>query len=301
MTTVTVNRVGTIPCQCTLGEGPVWDDRTDRLWWTDIQEARLHYWDWNEDKFGWFDCPERLGSFGLTDRPDWFICAFASGFALFRPESSELRWIVRPGEGFRGIRFNDGRVDRSGNFWAGTMVEDEERADGARGALYRLSPEGTLARLLDGIGISNSICWSPDGRWMWFADSTRGLIQRFAHDPVAGTLSDPVDFAVALDPASPDGSDVDAEGSLWNAEWGGACITRYASGGIQHVSLPVTQPTCIAFGGPDLDHIFVTSAREGLDEPTLAAQPEAGNVLVLKTSATGIAAPRYSLPRMLLT
>ncbi len=287
--------VGTIPCQCTLGEGPVWDERLGRLWWTDIQERRLHYWDWEGQESRWFDCPERLGSLGLTDDPDWLVCAFASGFALFQPKDGELRWLARPEEKYRGIRFNDGRVDRQGNFWAGSMVEDESLTNGAKGSLYRLTPRIELTRQIDGIGIANSIAWSPDGEWMWFADSTEGIIRRYAHDPHSGSLSDHVDCARPPLGHSPDGSDVDAEGSLWNSEWGGACITRYANDEQQRIALPVSQPTCIAFGGPAFDHMFVTSAREGLDTEQLNAEPESGNVLILKTAVTGLPAPKYPL------
>ena len=292
MPTIHTELIGTIPCHCTLGEGPVWDERIGRLWWTDIQERRLHYWDWAERKSGWFDCPERLGSLGLTDDPAWLICAFSSGFALFHPENAELRWLARPEEAYRGIRFNDGRVDRQGNFWAGSMVEDESLANGALGSLYRLTSDGALTRLIEGIGISNSIAWSPDGQWMWFADTTEGVIRRYAHDPNSGSLGVRVDFAHLPQGSSPDGSDVDAAGSLWNAEWGGSCLTCYAQDGPHRIALPVSQPTCIAFGGPALDHIFVTSAREGLDNEQLIAEPEAGNVLILKTSAIGLPAPK---------
>lgn len=295
MPAIHADLVGTIPCQCTLGEGPVWDERLGRLWWTDIQEGRLHYWDWDGGKSGRFDCPERLGSLGLTTQPDWLICAFASGFALFRPLSGALHWIVRPEEDYRGIRFNDGRVDRQGNFWAGSMVEDDSLANGASGSLYRLTPDAALTCLIEGISISNSIAWSPDSQWMWFADSTTGVIQRYTHEPHSGSLSGPVDFASLRTGHSPDGSDVDSEGALWNAEWGGACLTRYTSGRSQRFALPVTQPTCIAFGGQDLDHIFVTSAREGLENDQLDVEPDAGNILILKSSVAGLSAPKYPL------
>lgn len=298
LSSVQTEPVGAIPCQCTLGEGPVWDERLSRLWWTDIQEGRLHYWDWDRRKSGWFDCPERLGSLGLTDDPDWLVCAFASGFALFHPESTGLRWLERPEEAYRGIRFNDGRVDRQGNFWAGSMVEDESLTNGALGSLYRLTPDAALTRQIDGIVIPNSIAWSPEGQWMWFADSTEGVIRRYAHDVHSGSLAKPIDFARLPKGSSPDGSDVDAEGALWNAEWGGSCLTRYARDGSQRIALPVSQPTCIAFGGPELDHIFITSAREGLDNDQLNAEPEAGNVLILKTSVTGLPAPQYPLLHM---
>lgn len=133
---------------------------------------------------------------------------------------------------------------------------------------------------------------------MWFADSTEGVIRRFKHDQRSGSLTEPVEFARPSQGQSPDGSDVDAEGALWNAEWGGACLTRYTSVGSQRVTLPVSQPTCVAFGGPALDHIFVTSAREGLGNDQLNAEPEAGNVLILKTSVTGLPAPKFPLLQM---
>lgn len=295
MTSIAVELVRSIQSHCTLGEGPVWDERLNRLWWTDIQESRLHFWDWDGSKTGSFDCPERLGSFGLTNEPDWLVCAFASGFALFSPANSQLQWIARLEEKYRGIRLNDGRVDRQGNFWAGSMVEDEALAKGAGGSLYRLTPNLQISQLINDVRISNSIAWSPDGHWLWFADSANDVIHRYNHEPLSGSLSKPIIFATLPHGSSPDGSDVDAEGALWNAEWGGSCISRYKDGKAQRVALPVTQPTCIAFGGPYLDHIFVTSARDGLDIDQLAAEPEAGNVLILKTSAIGLPSSRFPI------
>lgn len=210
-------------------------------------------------------------------------------------ESGEVRWIARPEADYRGIRFNDGKVDRQGNFWAGTMVEDPAKANGALGSLYRLTPGEELTRPVDGIGIANSIAWSLDSTCMWLADSARGAIWRFALDPLSGSLSERIDFAALSGERSPDGSDVDGEHSLWNAEWGGACLTRYAGGGSQHFSLPVSQPTSIAFGGPDLDHIFVTTAREGLSRHQLMAEPDAGDVLILKASVAGVPSPKFLL------
>ncbi len=288
-----VKLIGAIDVSCTLGEGPVWDDRLDRLWWTDIQESRLHYWDWSEKVAHCLDLPERLGSLGLTSDPDWLVCAFASGFALFQPATGTVRWLERPEENYRGIRFNDGRIDRAGRFWAGTMVEDQDKADTASGSLYMLDHSGRTHRHFDGVSIANSLCFSNDGQTLYFADTPTRVIR--SYDVPSGLeIGEPEVFAETSGPGWPDGSDIDAENCLWNAEWGASRLTRYNSDGSvrETVDLPVSQPTCVAFGGPKLDHLFVTSAREGLSAGTLASQPEAGKVLILKTGATGLPAVR---------
>ena len=129
----------TIDVACTLGEGPVWDDRLQCLWWTDIAEQRLYRWSWDERAVTCMDLPERLGSLGLTDDPEWLVCAFASGFALFNPQTGAKDWLHKTEPHSRGIRMNDGRVDGRGNFWAGSMVEDAALAADAKGTLYRQS------------------------------------------------------------------------------------------------------------------------------------------------------------------
>jgi L-arabinonolactonase len=288
---------GTIDVDCTLGEGPVWDDRLHRLWWTDIQESRLYFWDWQDRKASWVAVPERLGSLGLTSDSEWLICAFASGFALFHPGRGETRWLARPERTYRGIRFNDGRVDRSGNFWSGTMVEDSGLAGGAEGALYRLSPAGDMQSLVDRIGISNGLAWSADGKTQWFADSSCRTIWRFNHEAGSARLTDRQNFAELPEGRAPDGSEVDAAGCLWNAEWGGSQVVRYRDDGTVDCKfdLPVSQPTCLAFGGPDLDHIFVTTAHEGLDPARREAEPLAGKVLILRTGHVGLLSPKFPI------
>lgn len=289
--------IGTIDVDCTLGEGPIWDDRLNRLWWTDIQQSRLYFWDWDTRQPQWIAVPERLGSFGLTSSAEWLICAFASGFALFRPGKGAIRWIARPEGEYCGIRFNDGRVDRSGNFWSGSMVEDEALADGAKGALYQLSAAGQLSRHIDGIGISNGIAWSANGGTLWFADSLLRTIWQFDFDAAANALSCAKIFAKLPEGFAPDGSEVDSEGGLWNAVWGGAQLARYSPDGpeVERIDLPVTQPTCLAFGGPERDHIFVTTAHEGMDEHQRKSEPLAGKILILRTGHTGLLSPRFPI------
>ena len=281
-----------IPSQCILGEGPVWDDRRCCLWFTDIQQSQLLCWHHAETRLERIALPERLGSLALTD-DDGLLLALANGFALFTPASGQITWLHRLGLETHGLRLNDGRVDRQGRFWCGAMVEDEARAPPERGSLYRLDPPGRAApvALRHDIGISNSICFSPDGAHAWFADSLTGRILRY---PTDGPLGDGTLFARTEPGSAPDGSDVDADGRLWNAEWGGSRVTAYDPDGTVagRLALPVSQITCVAFGGPALDLLFVTSASEGLDR---SAEPHAGDVLVYEGPFKGLPAERFRL------
>lgn len=284
--------IETIPTQCELGEGPVWDHRTQSLWLTDIQKAQLLHVDWDSQEVTRYALPERLGSFALTSETDRLLCAFASGIALFRPGTNDLNWVARIEPHYRGIRLNDGRVDRQGRFWVGSMVEDESLAPPEKGTLYRIDKLDSHAPspVFDGISISNSICFSPDGERAYFADTPRQEIVWFEMDAKTGALGAGSTLARLANDAFPDGSDVDAEGRVWNAEWGTGRVTVYAPDGRQlaQVNLPATQATCIAFGGPHLDLLFVTTAKEGLSSEQLAAQPLAGDVHVYRTNTKGL-------------
>ena len=282
-----------IPSQCVLGEGPVWDDRLACLWFTDIQQSELLCWHHGEARLERIVLPERLGSLALTDDAGVLLLALASGFALFTPASGKLEWLHKVEPNDRGVRMNDGRVDRQGRFWAGSMVEDEVLAPPERGTLYRLDPPGTAApvALRDGISISNSLCFSPDGAHAYFADTPTRRILRY---PANGALGPGEVIAQTDRDCWPDGSDVDALGRLWNAQWGGSRVTVYGPDGTIAgcLALPVSQPTCVAFGGAGFDLLFVTSASEGLDRN---AEPHAGDVLVFAAGVQGLPASRFRM------
>jgi L-arabinonolactonase len=282
-----------IPSQCVLGEGPVWDDRRLCLWFTDIQQSQLLCWHHGEGRLERIALPERLGSLAITDDPNLLLLALASGFALFAPGSGRLDWLHKVEPHYRGVRLNDGRVDRQGRFWAGSMVEDAANAPSERGTLYRLDPPGTAppTALRNGISISNSLCFSPDGAHAFFADTPTRRIVRY---PTSGDLGPGALFVQTEVDCWPDGSDIDAAGRLWNAQWGGSQVVAYNPDGevAGRLALPVSQPTCVAFGGPGLDLLFVTTASEGL---TQAAEPHAGDVLVYEVGAKGLPAGRFRL------
>jgi len=189
---------------------------------------------------------------------------------------------------------NDGQMDRQGRFWAGSMVEDHALAPPEKGSLYRLDGRDAAPAILrDGIVISNAISFSPAGEYLYFADTPNQTILRFALDPSANGLGEPEEFARLSGNAFPDGADVDAQGRLWNAEWGSGRVTARNPDGstFAQIQLPVSQVTCVAFGGVDLDLLFVTSAREGLSPAQLAREPQAGDLFVYRTGARGLPAP----------
>lgn len=289
-----IELVAHIPAGCVLGEGPVWDHRENCLWFTDIQSEQLLRMDWPSAELTRYDLPERLGSLGLTADPSQLICAFASGFALYTPASGACEWLHRTEPQYRGIRMNDGRVDRQGRFWAGSMVEKRKLAGGASGTLYRLDgPDAAPAELRGGIAISNAISFAPDGTALYFTDTLTQEILRFPLDPATGAPGEPANFAQLSGGAYPDGADVDADGRLWNAEWGSGRVTAYSPDGSHYaqIALPVSQVSCVTFGGAALDLLFVTSARDGLDAAQLAREPQAGDLFVYRTGARGLPAP----------
>jgi len=290
-----IEHVATIPAQCVLGEGPVWDHRLGCLWFTDIQAAQLLRLDWPSDDLTRYDLPERLGSLGLTADPAQLVCAFASGFALYTPTSGDCRWLHKTEPDYRGLRMNDGRIDRQGRLWAGSMVENRKLAPPEKGSLYRLDGSDGRApqQLRSGIAISNAICFAPDGTGLYFTDTPTQAILRYPLDPPSGALGEPALFAQLTGNAFPDGADVDAAGRVWNAEWGSGRVTAYNLDGslFGQIILPVSQVSCVAFGGVDFDLLFVTSAREGLSDEQLAHEPQAGDVFVYRPGVRGLPAP----------
>jgi L-arabinonolactonase len=280
------------------GEGVVWDWRRRLLWWTDISGRRLHRYHWESRTAQVFDTPERVGSFGLVAGRDELITAFESGIALYNPylepALDELTWLARPQADVRGVRFNDGRVDRRGRFWCGTMVEEDGSPE--TGNLYSIGSDQALRCHVRGVRISNGLCMSRDGSQLYFADSPSRTIHVYDLIEPAGTLG-PRHFARSPEGAVPDGAAVDAEGYLWSALWGGAAVARYTPDGSleRTIAVPASQPTCVCFGGPDLDLLFVTSARAGLDAATLAREPHAGDIFVYHTGVHGLPEEEYRL------
>lgn len=275
-----------------LGEGILWDSRRQLLWWTDIQGRRLHRYDWTQGTMRVLETPERIGSFGLVAGSERMITAFASGIALYDAYQQSVAWLPRPDTLLAGVRFNDGRVDRRGRFWSGTMVEGKQRTPD--GCLYSVGG-GEIRCHLRGIRISNGLCHSPDGTLLYFADSPTRTISVYELLEPEGILGTRRTFIETPEGAFPDGGAVDADGCVWSAHWGGGCVVRYTPEGRidRTLRVPTRQPSCVCFAGPDLDVLCVTSAREGLDAATLNLEPHAGNVFLYRTGVQGLPESEY--------
>lgn len=272
-----------------LGEGIQWRDGA--LWWTDIQASLLHACTLADSALQTWRVPERLGSFAHTGDKDLLLCAFETGFADYRLSSGDLAWRARLETLGSGIRFNDGRVDRRGRFWAGTMVEGDTAPQNRLGALYCLDGVRRASAILPDVEISNGLAWSPDGRSLYFADSSKRVIWRFDVDPDTGFPVRRSVFAETPPGIYPDGATVDADGCYWSAQWGGSRVVRYRPDGTVDTTilLPASQPTCLCFGGPDLSLLCITTAREGLSPTQRQQEPLAGSLLIYNTNFCGLA------------
>ncbi|AON53279.1 SMP-30/gluconolactonase/LRE family protein [Herbaspirillum seropedicae] len=260
-----------------LGEGVLWCDRSQSVFWTDIHASRL----WNHDPQtgltrSW-GMPERLCCYAFTADPQQLLIGLESRLAFFNLSTGTIAPICRIEDDLPSTRLNDGRCDRQGRFVFGTLNEDPGRAPIA--SFYRLNTDLTLERLsLPSIAISNSICFSLDGKLMYHCDSMAGKVMVCDYDTASGAVSGQRVFADVAQPGGPDGSTIDAEGYLWNAQWGGARVVRYAPDGRidRVVAIPTSQPSCVAFGGAQFDTLYVTTAHEGMSAEQRAADPQAG-------------------------
>jgi sugar lactone lactonase YvrE len=287
---VTPRRIG--DSTDTLGEGPVWCCETQALWWVDIKAPAVRRWEAATGSVQSWKMPEEAGSLALR-AGGGVLVALKSGLFFLDPATGGITQAAPPHGEHRDMRFNDGRCDRQGRFWAGTMCDTDR---GLRGHLYRFDAKRGMQAVLDGIAIPNGLCWSRDGTTMYFTDSPTRTIVAFAYDPASGALGERRVFATVEPPGIPDGAIIDAEGFMWSAEFGGGRITRYAPDGRvdRRVVLPVSQPTCCAFGGPDLATLFVTCARTELSAAALAAQPLAGALLAFEPGVRGLPDPRFA-------
>jgi L-arabinonolactonase len=276
-----------------LGEVPVWDVREQALYWVDIEGKLLQRLTPATGEVKRWTMPERIACFALRESGG-LIVAFASGLAFYDLDSGETEWIAKPEAHIPTNRFNEGKCDRKGRFWAGTM---DDRLAEHTGALYRVDPDSTVHKVLDGIGISNSTVWSLADDAFYFADTLDGAIFRFDYDHEQGSLSNRrqiVDLKGAG--IGPDGSTIDTEGYLWNAQWDGWRLARYAPDGRldRIVDLPVQKPTSCMFGGPDLKTLYVTSAIWDLNPADLEKQPQAGGLFALDVGIGGVPEPRFA-------
>ena len=270
-----------------LGETPLWCEATQTLWWLDIDGCKLHGLQPHSGAHAeyTFDC-RFAGSLALRAQGGLLI-ALDGDLFTFDPERRVLQPFAQVEPAHLDTRLNDGRCDARGRFWVGSMDNQLARPTAA---FYRIDPDGTVVRQFGDVIVSNTVAIAPDQKTLYFSDTRRFVTWAFDLDIEEGRLANRRIFAdYTSENARPDGACVDAEGFLWNAIFAGGRIVRHAPDGRldRIIELPVTNPTCVCFGGPELRTLYVTTARKFLGEAQLHNEPLAGSLLAIEVDVRG--------------
>lgn len=280
-----------IDARATLGEGPSWDAKNQLLYWVDIRGKKVHIYDPKSNNSRSIDTGQQVGALVPRDSGG-LILAMQQGFYALDVETGELTGIADPEEHLPNNRFNDGKCDAAGRFWAGTMDNDEVATTGA---LYCLEKDLTVRKIFDQVGISNGIAWESDNKTMYYIDTPTRQVVAFDFDLDSGTLSNKrVVVHFPEGEGFPDGMTIDAEEMIWVAHWGGYQLSRWnprTGEKLESIPVPAANVSSCVFGGENLDELYITTARKGLDEDTLSKYPHTGGVFRLKTKVKG--SPTY--------
>ena len=282
-----------VDCRNVLGEGVTWNASAQRLQWVDIQSSELWTLDPGSGKVSTHKTAERITCLAPR-RVGGFVVAFASGFAFYDPGTGSREDLASFEPDKPTTRLNDGRTDRQGRFIAGGFDEKDGKFISS---VVRLDTDRQVGKLFDGVACANGICFSPDGRMMYFADSPARKIWSFEYDIEPEAVSNPRVLATFdAQPGLPDGSCVDADGCIWNAQWNGGCVVRFTPDGRvdRVVPVPVLNPTCVAFGGAALDTLYITTAQYLMTAEQLAAAPHSGALFACLTGVKGLADPAFA-------
>lgn len=273
-----------------LGEGPLWEAITQRLYWVDILSNQLNQYILQTGEVISYPFDQSVG-FAVLRESGGFVLGLRDGIAFWTPEEDKMKWVAQP-DVRQGVRFNDGKVDPAGRLWAGTIVEEEGTA-----ALYLLDDDHNLSEMVSGVTISNGLGWSPDNKTMYYTDSMARTIWAYDFDLVTGAIRNRRDFLVDNVPGEvvPDGLCVDDQGFVWSARWGAGKVYRFdPKGNIERiVEVPVEFPTSCAFMGENLDQLVITSARNPVPEKNMYEQPLAGDLFILQTNVKGLPTTAY--------
>ena len=271
--------------EAALGEAPTWDHSSGTLLWVDVLGSEVHRYSPHNGDDAVLEVPQHVGAAKPRSRGG-LVLNLRDGVALVDRDGTKT-WLVYWARD--GVRGNDAAIDPAGRLWAGTMRYDEDPG----GWLARVEPSGDAKVVLDGVGVSNGIGWSPDGSLMYYVDSSERRVDVLDYDRDTGEARDRRPL-VAVDRGVPDGLTVDASGAVWVALWGGSAVRRYTPAGEldAEVELPVGQPTACCFGGHDFTDLYVTTARTGLSGDALGEL--AGSVLVLPGAGEGLPSPAFA-------
>ncbi len=281
------------------GEGPVWHPEEQALYWTDINRFLIHRFDPKDGSVkSWF-FDEPVTTLVLTDRDNTLAVALGSRVILWEPRSDK-----RSEHGFRlpgwpAVRLNDGRADPRGSLWVGSMRNNVNpdgssgEAGGQDGVLYRIDPDGRVSEWKRDVGISNTLAWSPDQSVFYFADTLANHVWAYDYDKTSGAIANERTFLSGFERGSPDGSNIDREGYLWNCRFHGKCIVRIAPGGEidQVIEMPVSNITSCTFGGSDYKTLYVTTAT--VKAPR--GERLAGGLFAIRAEVSGLPENRFRI------
>jgi sugar lactone lactonase YvrE len=285
-TSTEVTKVLTAKMQ--IGEGPVWDAKSQRLLWVDIVGQELNVFDPADGSNETYTFPDIVTSV-TPRRAGGVLLTLRRSVAFFDPTTEKLETIAEVEADMPGNRFNDGKTDRQGRHWAGTMGDVDWNHP--IGNLYRIGADRKPVKIAGNICCSNGLGWSPDNKTMYFCESFAHVIHAYDFDAVTGDIANRRPFTTVNSESFPDGLTVDAEGFVWSAQPVFGRIVRYDPAGKMEriIELPVSRGTSVMFGGPNLDTLYVTTMRTTLDDAQLAEEPLAGCLLAIEPGVRGIA------------
>jgi sugar lactone lactonase YvrE len=285
-----------LPARARLGECPLWSPNDERLYWVDIHGRAVHRFDPLTGQDERVPVPGRPGSIALLAEPGELLVALEGRLGVLTFDGGAWRdWVSLEPEG-RGNRMNDGRCDRAGRFWVGTMYDPTSEKQ-ATGSLYRVEPNGAVTTVRTGIGVPNGTAFSPDGRTMYFADTHRDVVWAYDYDVETGEATHERIFMDFTDlPGRPDGACVDEDGCYWIACVYGSAVLRVTPDGSvdRRVDVPVLKPTMPAFGGPSMSTLFITSIGGGEPHAVDPSQPDAGGLFAIETAYRGLPEPVFA-------
>ena len=267
---------------CELGEGPLWDDSKKQICWVDILNGNIHEWCPKTDALNTISVGQMIGAMAISNQQN-YIAALKDGFGFVNRKTGKVDMITNPESDVPENRFNDGKCDPAGRFWAGTMPIAEDKPSGS---LYVLDASLNVRKKESNISVSNGLAWSPDHKTMYFIDSPTRKVVGYDYDKESGKLDNKrTVITIAEEDGFPDGMTIDHEGMLWVAHWGGWQVARYdpeTGKKLMSITMPVSQVTSCAFGGETMEDLYITSAKKGLSKEELEKQPLAGSLFVVR-------------------
>jgi sugar lactone lactonase YvrE len=294
MTILTMNPEVVCEKVSELGEGPLWDPSRKLICWVDILNGHIHEWSPVSKTLNTLQVGQMIGAMAICNDGN-YIAAMKDGFGFVNPKTGEVEMIENPEVHLPGNRFNDGKCDPAGRFWAGTMPLSEDKPTGS---LYMIAVDQSAVKKEGDITISNGLAWSLDHKVLYYIDTPTLEVVGYDFDMENGNITNKRTIInIPKEEGFPDGMTIDNEGMLWIAHWGGCQVTRWnprTGKKLSAIKLPVSNVTSCTFGGESMADLYITSARKGLSKGELEKQPLAGSLFVMKESGfTGVEAYKF--------